>query len=107
MVSTVTPARRASWPIFMVTNALDPGPSSRPYGERYRDGPATANAKGGNMSEGALTCDLSMMTAEQRARLLALAHEIFDSATELRVLADGFGLWFADASPSIILKLAE
>jgi hypothetical protein len=59
------------------------------------------------MTETTLKCDLSCFGADERARLVALAEELFGAATELRELPDGFAVGFANASREFMVKLAE
>lgn len=54
-----------------------------------------------------IVCDLSVLSAEQRARVEELARERFALASALRELPDGYAVGFADASPDVLADLAE
>ena len=54
-----------------------------------------------------LFCDLTTLTDEQRARLIAISADVLGAADELRVLPDGYSVGYRDAPPDLIVKMAE
>jgi hypothetical protein len=60
-----------------------------------------------NPSPPPLLCDLTKLTADQRIRLVAVSAEVFDAASEVRELPNGFALAYRDASVELISKVAE
>jgi hypothetical protein len=55
----------------------------------------------------AFVCDLTVMTHEQRDRLIANARELFAAAGEVRDLADGYALGYANAPAELLSRMAE
>jgi len=54
-----------------------------------------------------MACDLTKLSDAERHRLQAVVAELFSVAGEVRVLADGYELGYANASPETLAKMAE
>lgn len=58
-------------------------------------------------SERTLACDLTLLSPEDRERLVGLSREIFTQASEVDELPNGYALGFRHASPELLAKICD
>lgn len=54
-----------------------------------------------------IACDLTVLTDEQRDRVMSLAVELFGRATSIEVLDDGYDVVWDDTTTDTVVDLAE